>query len=178
MAENPNTVSDRHLLDGLENVGSGTEFADQIFTLVGHSQFVAEFSRDDIAVLAGYLRVYHAQPGQTLIREGDAGDYMLFLIRGEVGIYKRNPMNEQQHLTTVTAGMTLGEMSMVDGKPRFATCIALKETTFGVLMRDSLFRIILEQPGLGTKILLKVGTLLSQRLRQTSARLLQYMSGR
>jgi CRP-like cAMP-binding protein len=103
---------------------------------------------------------------------------MLFIIRGEVGIYKRNPVNEQQYLTTVTSGMTLGEMSMVDGKPRFATCIALQETTFGVLMRDGMLRIILENPGLGTKILLKVGTLLSQRLRQTSARLLQYMSSR
>ena len=178
MAENPDTGSDRHLLDGLENVGSGTAYTDQIFTLIGSSQFVAEFSREDIALLAGYMRIYHAQPGQTIIREGDAGDYMLFIIRGEVGIYKKDLMNEQQHLTTVTSGMTLGEMSMVDGKPRFATCIALKETTFGVLMRDSMFKIILEQPGLGTKILLKVGTLLSQRLRQTSARLLQYMSDR
>lgn len=178
MAENPDTGSDHHLLDSLENVGSGSAYTDQIFTLIGRSQFVAEFSREDIALLASYLRVYRAQPGQTLIREGGAGDYMLFIISGEVGIYKTNPRQERQHLTTVTSGMTLGEMSLIDGKPRFATCIALEATTFGVLMRDTLFRIVLENPGLGTKILLKIGTLLSQRLRQTSVRLLQFMSSR
>ncbi len=76
------------------------------------------------------MRVYHAQPGQTIIREGDIGDYMLLVIRGEVDIYKKNLMGEQQLMTSVTPGMTLGEMSMIDGEPRFATCIALKETTF------------------------------------------------
>jgi hypothetical protein len=35
--------------------------------------------------------------------------------------------------------------------------------------------IILEKPSLGSKILIKLVTMLSQRLRQTSARLLQTM---
>ncbi|MBI4192770.1 MAG: cyclic nucleotide-binding domain-containing protein [Betaproteobacteria bacterium] len=175
MADNPNTGSDRHLLESLEDLGSGTAFADQIFSLVGRSQFFAEFNRDDIALLGGYMRVYHAQPGQTIIREGDFGDYMLLIIRGEVDILRRNLMGEPQHLTSVTAGMTLGEMSMIDGEPRFATCVALKEITFGVLSRDDMVKIILEKPSLGAKILIKLVTLLSQRLRHTSAMLLQYM---
>lgn len=175
MADNPNTGSDRHLLESLEDLGSGSAFADQIFSLVGRSQFFAEFNRDDIALFGGYMRVYHAQPGQTIIREGDFGDYMLLIIRGEVDILKRNLMGESQQLTSVTAGMTLGEMSMIDGAPRFATCVALKETTFGVLSRDNMVKIILEKPSLGAKILIKLVTMLSQRLRHTSAMLLQYM---
>ena len=175
MAETPPTGSDRQPLDSLENLGSGTAFAEQIFSLVGRSQFFAEFNRDDIAVLAGYMRIYHAQPGQTIIREADIGDYMLLIIRGEIDIYKKNLVGEQQHMTSVTAGMTLGEMSMIDGEPRFASCIALKETTFGALTRDNMVKIVLERPSLGAKILIKLVTMLSQRLRQTSAKLLQYM---
>jgi hypothetical protein len=45
-----------------------------------------------------------------------------------------------------------------------------------VLVRDSMVTIILAQPSLGTKMLLKVGTLLSQRPRWSSAMLLQHMS--
>jgi CRP-like cAMP-binding protein len=71
--------------------------------------------------------------------------------------------------------MTLGEMSMIDGEPRFATCIATEVTTFAMLTRDAMVNIILEKPSLGAKILIKLVTLLSQRLRQTSARLLQLM---
>jgi CRP/FNR family cyclic AMP-dependent transcriptional regulator len=175
MAENPNTGSDRHLLEGLEQLGSGTAFADQVFSMVGHSQFFADFTYDDIKLLAGYMNVYRVQPGQTVIREGDIGDYMLMIIDGEIDIFKRNLMGEPQHITVVTPGMTLGEMSMIDGEPRFATCVAVTEGTFGVLTRDNMVKIILEKPSVGAKILIKLVTLLSQRLRHTSAMLLQYM---
>jgi CRP/FNR family cyclic AMP-dependent transcriptional regulator len=170
--------ADRKLLDGLEDLGAGTAFVDQIFSLVGRSQFFAEFNRNDVDLLAGYMRIYHAQPGQTIIREGDVGDYMLLLIRGEVDIFKTNLMGEQQLMTSVSQGTTLGEMSMIDGEPRFATCIALKETTFGTLTRDNMVKIIVENPSLGAKILIKLVTMLSQRLRRTSATLLQYLGSR
>jgi CRP-like cAMP-binding protein len=178
MTQNPINSADRKLLESLEFLGAGSGFVDQIFSLVGRSQFFAEFNRDDVNLLAGYMRIYHAQPGETIIREGDIGDYMLLVIRGEVDIYKTNLMGEQQLMSSVANGMTLGEMSMIDGEPRFATCVALKETTFGVLTRDSMVKIILERPSLGAKILIKLVTMLSQRLRHSSATLLQYMGGR
>ena len=170
--------ADRKVLESFEFLGAGDGFSDQIFSLVGRSQFFAEFNRDDVALLAGYMRIYHAHPGETLIYEGDIGDYMLLVIRGDVDIFKTNLMGEQQLMTSVSQGVTLGEMSMIDGEPRFATCIALKETTFGVLARDTMAQIILENPSLGAKLLIKLVTMLSQRLRHTSATLLQYMGGR
>jgi CRP-like cAMP-binding protein len=90
MAENSITGSDRRPLDDFKDLGSATAYAEQIFALVGHSQFFAEFNRDDIRLLAGYMNVYQAQPGKTIIREGDIGDYMLLIIAGEVDIYKKN----------------------------------------------------------------------------------------
>ena len=78
-------------------------------------------------------------------------------------------------VTSAGPGMTLGEMSMIDGEPRFATCMASQPTTFAVLTRDSMAKIILDYPGLGSKILIKMVTMLSLRLRQTSARLLRVM---
>jgi CRP-like cAMP-binding protein len=121
------------------------------------------------------MRVYRAHGGQALIREGDGGDFMLLLIEGSVDIYKQSVQGEHQLMTSVSPGMTLGEMSMIDGEPRFATCIATDVTTFAMLTRDAMVNIILEKPSLGAKILIKLVTLLSQRLRQTSARLLQLM---
>ena len=175
MTDNPPPGSDRDLLDALESRGDGTAFAEQIFSLVRQAQFFAEFNRDDIAELAGYMRIYRAQPGQTIIREGDIGDHMLLLISGEVDVSRKNPQGEPQHMASVTGGMTLGEMSMIDGEPRFATCVALKETTFGVLSRANMGKIILENPALGAKILIRLVTMLSQRLRHTSSMLLQYL---
>ena len=66
---------------------------------------------------------------------------------------------------------------MIDGEPRFATCVTTQPTTFRGAHRDDMAKIILEHPQLGSKILVKLVTMLSARLRQTSARLLQYLDG-
>jgi CRP-like cAMP-binding protein len=100
---------------------------------------------------------------------------MLLIIQGRVDIVKIDSHGNLQPMTTVGPGATLGEMSMIDGEPRFATCMAIEATTFAALSRDSMVQIILEEPGLGAKVLVKLVTLLSQRLRQTSSNLLHYM---
>ena len=167
--------SDRKRLESLEDLGEGSAYAGAIFGLVGRSQFFTEFTREDIEHLAAYMHVYRAKPQSTILQEGETGDYMLMVIDGEVDIFKTNLLGGQQYLTSVKAGATLGEMSMIDGAPRFATCIALRNSTLGVLTRDNMGRIIHDKPQLGSKILIKLVTLLSQRLRQTSAQLLQYL---
>ena len=162
-------------LQHLQRAGKGSAITDEIFGLVGRSLFFAEFSREDISVMAGYMDVYRVVPGETIIRENDGGDFMLLIIDGAVDIFKKGMSGEQQHMTNVGPGMTLGEMSMIDGEPRFATCVATEPTTFAVLHRDNMAKIILDHPSLGSKILVKLVSMLSARLRQTSARLLQYM---
>ena len=170
-------ASDQTNLLRLENIGKGTVLAREISDLVGRSQFFAEFSREDIAALADYMEVYRARPGEIIIREGDIGDFMLLIVEGEVDILKKGVSGEEQHMTSVGPGMTLGEMSMIDGEPRFATCLATRLTVFAVLGRDNMAKIILDHPSLGSKILVKLVTMLSLRLRQTSAKLLHYMEG-
>jgi CRP-like cAMP-binding protein len=159
----------------LENLGEGTALAQQIFDMIGHSKFFSDFSRDDVQMLSGFMQVYRAEPGNMIIREGDVDDYMLLIVQGKVDIVKTDKRGVIQAMTSVGPGMTLGEMSMIDGEPRFATCIAIEPTTFAVLSRDAMVRIILEEPALGAKLLIKLVTLLSQRLRQTSSTLLHYM---
>jgi CRP/FNR family transcriptional regulator, cyclic AMP receptor protein len=173
----PAVASDRGNLLELERLGAGSARLEEIFALIGNSQFFAEFSREDISILVGYLEIYRAQPGDMIIREGDGGDFMLLILEGDVDILKKGVRGEQRHMTSVGPGMTLGEMSMIDGEPRFATCLATRATLFAVLTRDNMAKIILDHPSLGAKLLVKLVTMLSLRLRQTSGKLLQYMEG-
>jgi len=162
-------------LQQFQGVGKGTVFSNEIFGLVGRSLFFAEFSREDISILAAYMDVYRVRTDQIIIREADGGDFMLLVIEGAVNILKKGMRGDQQHMTKALPGMTLGEMSMIDGEPRFATCIATEPTVFAVLHRDDMAKIILDQPSLGSKILVKLVSMLAARLRQTSAKLVQYM---
>ncbi|MBK8018707.1 MAG: cyclic nucleotide-binding domain-containing protein [Betaproteobacteria bacterium] len=162
-------------LKALEYLGEGSSATQRIFAMIGHSRFFSDFTRSDIELLARSMSIYRADAGQTIIREGDVDDYMLLIIEGRVDIVKRDRHGMKQSMTSVGPGATLGEMSMIDGEPRFATCNAAEPTTFAVLSRDGMVRIILEEPSLGAKILIKLVTLLSARLRQTSHNLLHYM---
>lgn len=163
------------LLESLTHLGEGSTMVQQIFEMIGHSKFFADFTREDVDRLTGFMQVYRANAGQEIIHEGDVNDYMLLIIEGRVEIVKTDSQGNHRPMTAVGPGATLGEMSMIDGEPRFATCIAVDSTTFSVLSRDSMVKIILEEPGLGSKILIKLVTLLSQRLRSTSANLLHYL---
>jgi len=168
-------ASDRNNLLTLDRLGKGPDFADEIFSLVTKSQFFTEFDRDEVTTLAGYMDVYRAPRGAVIIREGDPGDFMFLIIEGEVDILKTGLRGDPQHMASAGPGMSVGEMSMIDGEPRFATCVAAQTTTFAVMPRDGMAAIILDDPGLATKILVKLVTMLSLRLRQTSSRLLRYM---
>ena len=166
---------DADKLGRFERVADNKAIGEELGTLLGRAPLFSDFTTGDVKGLAEYMGVYRAQPNQTIIREGDVGDHMLLIIRGEVDILKRGMQQAQQHMTSVGAVTTIGEMSMIDGEPRFATCRTTQATTFGVLTRDNMAKIILEQPQLGSKILVKLVTMLSARLRQTSAKLMRYM---
>jgi CRP-like cAMP-binding protein len=159
----------------LEHLGDGSALAHQIYEMIGSAKFFEDFRREDIELLSVFMQAYRAEPGGVLIREGDVDDYMLLIIQGRVDIVKTDKRGQRQPMTSAGAGMTVGEMSMIDGEPRFASCIATEPTTIAVLTRDAMVRLILEDPALGTKVLIKLVTLLSQRLRQTSSTLLHYM---
>ena len=162
-------------LSHLEHLGDATKFADQIHALIPKCRLLENFSAAEVRLFAHFMDVFRADPGVEIIREGDGGDFMLMILEGEVEVHKRDRWNTPQLLAEVDAGRTLGEMSMIDGEARFATCIAVAPVMIAVLSREALARIIVEQPLLGAKILMELVLMLSQRLRATSQRLLGLM---
>ncbi|HEY8250261.1 MAG TPA: cyclic nucleotide-binding domain-containing protein [Burkholderiales bacterium] len=159
-------------LSHLEYLGDATKFAGQMHALIPKCALLENFSAAEVQLLAHFMDVYRAEATREIIREGDGGDFLLMVLEGTVEVHKRDRWNTQQLLASVDAGRTLGEMSMIDGEPRFATCIAAAPSVIAVLHRESLARIIVEQPLLGAKILMELVLMLSQRLRATSQRLL------
>jgi len=156
----------------LESLGDATQFAPQMHALIPKCPLLENFSQPEVLLLAHFMEVYRAGPGAEIIREGDGGDFMMMLLEGRIEVHKRDRWNSPQLLAAVEAGRTLGEMSMIDGEPRFATCIATEPCLIAVLDRESLARIIVEQPLLGAKVLMELVLMLSHRLRATSQRLL------
>ena len=75
-------------------------------------------------------------------------------------------------------GKMLGEMSLIDGEPRFASCVAVVDTLFAVLDRENLSRIIANEPRIGVKIMTELLMVLNQRLRNVSNELIKLLAER
>jgi CRP/FNR family transcriptional regulator, cyclic AMP receptor protein len=156
----------------LDYLGDATEFASKLHALIPRCALLENFSPPEVRQLAHFMEVYRAEPGMEVIREGDGGDFMLMIIEGKVEVRKQDRWNTPQMIAVVEPGKTLGEMSMIDGEARFATCVAIEPLLVAMLDREKLARIIIEQPMLGAKVLMELVLMLSQRLRATSQRLL------
>jgi CRP/FNR family cyclic AMP-dependent transcriptional regulator len=159
----------------LESLGDATRFAGRIHGLIPPSPLFQTFSLEEIRLMSHCMQVYRAGPGVEIIREGEPGDFMILLIDGGIEVFKQDPRNAPRLIALIGPGQAVGEMSMFDGEPRFASCAAADTCLFAVLSRENLARIILEQPVLGAKILMELVLMLSQRLRVTSAKLVSYM---
>ena len=169
------TPHERLLAVGLKPIGRASDFADQIHGLMAKTPLFSGLDMDETRKLGTFMYVYEAPPGVTIINEGETGDFMMLLMQGMVDVLRRNRYNYPSRIAVAHAGHSLGEMSMFDGEPRFASCVTLENSRISVLTRDALMLVLGDEPALGNKILLKLVQLLSERLRQTSAKLVSYL---
>lgn len=169
------TPHERLLGMGMRPVGRASEYSDEIHALMARTPLFSGLDIDETRKLGAFMYVYEAPAGVTLISEGEAGDFMMLLMTGMIDVLRRNRYNYPSRIAVAHAGHALGEMSMFDGEPRFASCVTLEYSRIAVLTRDALMLVLNDEPKLGNKILLKLVQLLSDRLRQTSAKLVSYL---
>ncbi len=164
-------------LAGLTRLGSATLYEDEIFAIVDHIPLLEDLSRTEISQLCTRMECFSAKRGDIVTGEDEEGDFLGIVLTGEVAVLKRGKDGQEKQLALIGPGVSFGELSLIDGKPRFATCVATEPTDVAILTRDSIFDILVLQPSLGSKLLLLFLQSTSQRLRETSERLLTFIGG-
>lgn len=158
---------------GLEVAGSCAGLASRGPQLLHHAALLEDFTTEEADALGGAMLLLKARAGQRLIAEGEVGAWMLLLLAGTVDVTKRAPGGESSRLAVIRQGAAIGEMSMLDGEPRYATCTALEDVEAGILTREAIAVLIRDHPAVGAKLLVKLTQLLAQRLRNTSNQLVK-----
>jgi CRP-like cAMP-binding protein len=74
-------------------------------------------------------------------------------------------------------GRAFGEMSVIDAEPRSATLVAREPGLLMVLTGESFASLSDEHPRVALNLLQRMARSLSQRLRQTSGQLADYLQG-
>lgn len=173
--ERERNMSAVQVANSFELVGAGVAFKDEICDMIAETQLFADLEWKDVQGLAGYVQCYRVDAGAVVFNEGDAGTFMCLLVKGQVEVLKRDQDDNPHRMVVVTKGKTVGEMSIVDGEPRSATCVAMQESVLLLLTKDNFARIIHDKPGLAVQILAKLAKLMSQRLRGVSGQLVEYL---
>ena len=134
-----------------------------------------DLTPEEADTLGAMMPLVRARAGQHLIAEGEVGDWMLLLLAGTVDVIKTSDTGEVSRLAVIKQGAAVGEMSMLDTAPRYATCKAIDDVQAGVLTRATIAHLIQQHPAIGAKLLVKLTQLLAQRLRNTSNRLVKLL---
>ena len=110
--------------------------------------------------------------GDKIIRENDLGESAFIVHEGTVEIQK-DVGGKMVHLATLGPGDTIGEMSMIEDRPRSATAIAVTPVVADEIHHDD-FYAALQSDREVAMLLLKS---LFERLREANAVILQLRSG-
>lgn len=168
--------SSRQLFPSLEYLGSATRYAREIWGIVDQIPLFGNLELSEVESLCGFMDCFGAPRDETLLSEGREGDFLLIILTGAVKVVKQASSGAGT-FATVGPGASLGEMSMIDGEPRFASCITVEPTDFAVLSRRDLNQILLDMPRLGNKLLLLLLQVMTRRLRSACNSLLPHLVG-
>lgn len=160
---------------GLKLLGSGDAFKPQLLAMLQGSEFFGDLPPEDVEQLCKYVQAYSVDAGTEIFREGDRGGFMCLIIEGGAEIFKQDHKYGTKRVGSIEPGKSVGEMALVDGEQRSATCVCPQASTLVMLTREQFVRMIRESPGLSVNILLKLVTMMSRRLRQTSGQLVDYL---
>jgi CRP/FNR family transcriptional regulator len=112
------------------------------------------------------LQTRELAKGEVLFNLGDPGDELIIVIKGELAIY--SPIDDDpakgQAIRVFTDGEVLGEMALLDQKPRSLSARAEKPSTIFVLKGDDFHRLVSESDELATSVMQG----LSGRIRYTT----------
>ncbi len=139
--------------------------------LQGFRAFV-QLDAQDARTVVSYLREMSFGRGELLFQAGDshASAYLLLVLDGEVAV----DTGDSVPIAVLGAGSVLGEMALLDGAPRSATCTAMSHVQAAGLAQRGLERLIDEHPRVAAKLMVVLAQHMAERLRALDDQLRLY----
>ena len=162
--------------------------ADDVAGVSQAAEMAAELLLTPTALMALTLRearliVRHMQPqivakGTVFIREGDTRDtgFMMLLLDGEVTVEAKVVSRAEPIIITVLGrGSLIGELSLIGGQARYASCIAATPLRCAILTREALNELMKDDALVAAKLLLAISFRIGICLREVTDKLKMYV---
>lgn len=122
---------------------------------------------DDAAIEAvrGRVRWLPLAAGETLMRQGEAGDTLYLLVSGRLRVYIERD-GQRRVVREISRGEVVGEMSLITEEPRSATLVAIRDSVLVSLGKDDFTHLQAMSPAVSLALTRKI----IQRLRTENER--------
>jgi CRP/FNR family transcriptional regulator, cyclic AMP receptor protein len=127
------------------------------YDLIRNVPLFAELNRREVATLAKLLEEVDVPAGSVIIRQGRRGSEFFIILDGRVRIERDGNV-----LSELGPGDFLGEIALVDGRPRTASAITEEPSRLFVLTSQSFNSMLRLHPAVESKVL----RALAQRVRK------------
>lgn len=148
--------------------------------LVGDTRYDREIEHDEVQVLYGmtheeifqlsrFLAREEFADGDIIFRQGDPGDRVFLILRGRVDVFVAYDQAQRKRISTLCPGTILGEIAILDHRPRGATTRARGVVVCYSLSHESLRDLTAEFPSVGVQFATGLGRELAKRIRIMNA---------
>jgi CRP-like cAMP-binding protein len=155
----------------------GSAAADLAAELLCAPSALMQLSHEEARKVVSYMRPHRIPEGMTFIREGDTEytHFMLLVLDGQVTVETIVVSRTQPITVTVLGpGSLIGEMGLLDGEPRSASCTAMSDLRCAILTRKALQQLLADDPQTAAKLMVAISLRIAERMRECQEKLKLY----
>ena len=136
-----------------------------------------QLTKDEARVVVRYMRPRKIAEGTVFIREGDTLEtgFMALILEGEVTVESIVVSRTDPITVTVQGpGSMHGDLGLIDGLPRSASCTASTDLLCAILTRENMLELLQNTPEICAKLLIVISMRMGERLRDNTEKLKKY----
>jgi CRP-like cAMP-binding protein len=134
--------------------------------LLGSIPLFAGLSAEQLEKIAALAQVRSYAGREVVVNQGDPARALFAIVRGRLKVASCGPDGRDTVLGIMAEGEVFGEVALLDGGKRSATCTAIEPCELLVIDRAQFMELLESSPAIAVKLL----DVLAQRLRRLSQR--------
>jgi CRP-like cAMP-binding protein len=129
----------------------------------------------ELRAAAHYFGISKIAQDEVIFDEGNVGSFMCIVHSGSIAVIKANLNEQMVEVVKLGHGRAFGEMAVLDGERRSATCKAAEECILLTISKEALDKMVEEHPRIAARIIRAIAISLSRRLRMAVGQLVDHL---
>jgi NTE family protein len=146
--------------------GRETAYPDSLRKRLHTFPLLADLSEPAVKRLLGQATWFGLPGGALLPRDGENDRALFLVVAGSLGVFAEDAKGQRRLVAHVSAGETVGEMSLISGEPHSAQLVALRDTELLRISREGFQALMARHP----HVVLNLLRILVRRLHESTRR--------